>query len=174
MNINMLTKRSLAFVIDYVVALSPLWLLSPFIFLYIFSDSGANQFVSWTALVAILFISPLLYVLFQFCLTGPRKSLGRYLMKIEVDYSNQNWFIVTLLRTSPIIIIMPTILLSAWPLLLIYPAFALWRKDNKSISDLISSSQSQKAPAKVPEDKSDSAGKNKSKSQKFKEMLTEY
>lgn len=137
--------RSKAFLIDYLVALAPFWMAFPLIAAYSVSDSAVNELISWSLLFIFILASPIFYFFMNSVLVlqniqSPGRRVAGIILVDSEDEPVIGWsgFKKVLLRQIFLPFALVALYFNTFPILLLYPAFAIWRTDKKSISDLVS------------------------------------
>lgn len=141
-NLKILVLKAVKFLIDYFLALVPLWISA----LIVFGLGSAGELKGLafdTSASILIFFSPLFYLVYQLStLAKGEKSLGQKITSLEISPKTKNWrqgAVLVLKRNFMILFFFGFFFLSIESLLLLYPAFYLLFA--KSPADVLSNSE---------------------------------
>lgn len=142
-DLKILALKASKFLIDYFIALVPLWI--SIVVIFGLGSAGELKGLAFNTSASILiFLSPLFYLVYQLCtLAKGEKSLGQKITSLEIEpVEIKNWrqgAVLVLRRNLIILFFFGFFFLSIESLLLLYPAFYLLFA--KSPADILSNSE---------------------------------
>lgn len=131
----MIIKRGLAFLVNLVVFSAPVLIVALALVVYMLSGPDEAFVAGQFALYNISLAVPILYLFFSLIFFN-QQTPGERLLKIKLEEKS---FLIVLKRILPFVFIFFLLIyFQAIPLILIYPAVVLFRKDQLSLADIFS------------------------------------
>ncbi len=133
--VAMIIKRGLSFAVNLLAFSAPVLIVALGLIFYMLSGPDEAIVAGQFALYNILLAIPILYLIFSLIFFN-QQTPGERLLKLELDNKN---LVIVLKRTLPFVtVLFVFIYFNIYPLLLLYPAMILFRKDQLSLADIFS------------------------------------